>query len=142
MRLLVTIALLFSLVTSQAGLVWLERCLCTTSVEHRAACCCSSEAAPGHACCEKSDSEDTPTSPLPLAAEKAASASCYCVEVSRDAPEPLAAGPPYEVLLEVFPSQVTEVAVVAPPPRVVAPRHARTKPPTSPRRIQFCSFQL
>ncbi|MFT4638129.1 MAG: hypothetical protein ACI8T1_001447 [Verrucomicrobiales bacterium] len=143
MRFLVTITLLFSLVSSQAGLVWFESCFCSTSVEHYAACCCSGEAQTGRSCCEKSDPEDKPASPLPVATEMADS-GCQCVEVFRDAPDPLAAELLHETLLEVLPLEVLEVSIVAPalPPRSVAPRYSRTKPPASPRRIQFCSFQL
>ena len=143
MRYLVTIALLFSLVSSQAGLAWLGSCLCPTSTEHRAACCCGSASSDSGGCCEiPSPKEERPEQEEGYGAS---GRSCPCLHTSNEVPEPEPAEVPTESLLGLLsvPEATEEVLKPFRPPSEVA-----TYPPpvvcipVSPTRIRFCSFQL
>ena len=148
MRFLITILLLFSLVSTQAGVLTLEQCLCYGSSKHRAACCCGAESQADGSCCKKSEKEDEslPTgSSVAIETAKSTASSCLCIKVSDDQPEPAPAEIPSEnlsELLSVSESVVLILPLPQPPAIHAAPRFEKLKPPASPRRIQFCSFQL
>lgn len=148
MKFLITILLLFGLVSTQAGVMTLEQCLCSGSEKHRVACCCGPESQADGLCCKKSDNpeESLPTgSSVAIEKTKKPGSSCLCINASDDQSEPAPAEIPSENLLEslsVSDSVVLILPLPQPPTIHAAPRFEKLKPPASPRRIQFCSFQL
>ncbi|MGK0189969.1 MAG: hypothetical protein ACI9R3_005788 [Verrucomicrobiales bacterium] len=148
MRFLISILLLVCLVSSQAGILTLERCLCSNSAKHRAACCCGAESQVEGSCCkqtEKQDVSDPSGSSVAIENAKSAGSSCLCVKASGDQPEPAPAEVQVENLIAI-PSISESVVLIKPlpqPPSIHAATYSeKLKPPASPQRIQYCSFQL
>ena len=137
--------LLVGLVTSHAGLLSLGHCLCSKSAMHRAACCCKPESK-AKGCCEKTDEKPEDRSSIALRLVEKGSSSCHCFEAADEQPEPSPAELPSENLLESLTSPVlVEIILPLPPPapaRVAPSGEVLRPPPPSPRRIQYCSFQL
>ena len=145
-RFFITAFLLFCLATSQAGLLTLDHCLCPVSGKHRAACCCKAEANTIGGCCKKADekSKKLPSTVARPSEKKAV--CCQCFMAADEAPQPSPAELPSENLLESLTSPVlVEIILPLPPPapaRVAPSGEVLRPPPPSPRRIQYCSFQL
>ena len=145
MRFLVTIALLISLVFSQAGLVVVDRCPCLESGKGLTDChCCSGAVVTGRTCCAESDSADKRAPRVPDVPEKTVVDGCHCGELTRDTPQPAQAEQRHEILLGIFLPVPVEVAEVEPALAcaVLICCHSRMMPPGIPRRIHYCSFRL
>ena len=146
-RFLITALLLFGLATSQAGLLTLKHCLCPVSGKHRAACCCKVESKADGGCCKKADEKPEKRPSTAARPSEMKAACCQCVEASSDEqPEPSPAELPTSGnLIEILPAPVwAEIILPLPPPPAAraVPLGEVLRPPPSPRRIQYCSFQL